>query len=120
MQAYAELESDTPGTVFGITKKTDGKSFRSFTSKNTNKTTEPQGEKDESYEKNAQTDQESRDEIESEQKWWKILGGVIVIVIAFQLAYGSGDETSNIIADQFANEHGIRTQTENRTIFKDA
>lgn len=25
MQAYAELETDTPGTVFGVTSKTDGK-----------------------------------------------------------------------------------------------
>lgn len=25
MQAYAELESDTPGQIFGVTCKTDGK-----------------------------------------------------------------------------------------------
>lgn len=25
MQAYAELETDTPGTIFGVTSKTDGK-----------------------------------------------------------------------------------------------
>lgn len=25
MQAYAELETDTPGTIYGVTNKTDGK-----------------------------------------------------------------------------------------------
>lgn len=111
--------------MFGITQKTDGKSstfssstFRSSTFEKAKDKT--QGEKDESYEPNAQNDEDRRGETDADQKWMKIFGAIVVFAIAMAILSGSGDKTGNIVSDQFVRQRGIRTEEDNRTIFKDA
>lgn len=115
-QAYAELETDTPGTVFGITQKTDGKS-KSSTSFDNTKT---QGEHDDEYEANANTDEDRRNEAYEEKRSWKILGTALVGTIALFVFHRRGSNNQNILLDTYIKQEGIRTEAENRDIFKDA
>lgn len=78
LQAYAEIESDTPGTVHGITNTKHGKS-----STNVN---EPQGEKDTTYSSTSTIDDRYA---ETQDNMWKqremLIGFGILCVIAYLL-----------------------------------
>lgn len=90
-QAFAEIETDTPGQIFGVTFKTDGKSPNdTSTSRSTSKTQEPlsakftQGSKDDNFDF-AQHDisdtKDYRKEILGGRSYFSF--GVALIFIAF-------------------------------------
>lgn len=110
-QAYAELETDTPGTIYGLTQKTDGKSKSSSFD---NMKTQGQFESSEAHEK---TDEEKRGHEKSDQTSWKILGGILVAVIVYAIFERQTGYNSNLLIDQYAKNRGVRTEAESRTIF---
>lgn len=121
-QAFAELEKDTPGTIFGITHKSDGKSNTS-SSFNETKT---QGERYSNYEAHDRAgDERYQDEKYENQRIWKVFGGVMAIWIAYYVLQRKNHGSSSL-TDHFVHEHGLKTESEiraelkNKDIFKDA
>lgn len=89
-QAYAELETDTPGQICGVTYKTDGKSssWTSSSSTTRRKTAEniseeftqgPKREEYESHDKSGSGEQPSK--LSENQRMFNVLGAAIVIFI---------------------------------------
>lgn len=118
MQAYAELEADTPGTVFGVTQKSDGK-WGQKSSANSEKT---QGAEHGSsaHDSNADTDEEIRADNENSQRIWRVVGIAIVAMIAFYLSQNQQNHSDTWITNEFVHERGLKSDAENRARFKDA
>ncbi|XP_055311634.1 protein tumorous imaginal discs, mitochondrial-like isoform X3 [Sitodiplosis mosellana] len=71
IQAYAELETDTPGTIFGITQKTDGKSNTTSSSTSFDNT-KTQGERADDYKTHDRTGDEQYQVLKNHLKNQKI------------------------------------------------
>lgn len=117
MQAYAEIEADTPGSVFGVTQKSDGKWGK--TSNNSKKT---QGAEHDSrgQDSHDNTDEENRAEVSENQRLYKFAGGVIVLLIVLYLTRKQPDSSDHWMVNQWAHERGLQSDGENRDRFKDA
>lgn len=103
MQAYAELETDTPGSIFGITQKPDGKS-NSESSANKTKT---QGETDFNYEKQDRSgDEEYQTKKRSDSKFYKIFGALLITVLCFNVL--SKNENAQRLNYAIARHKGIK------------
>lgn len=109
-QAYAELETDTPGTVFGVTQKTDGKSNTSY-----NKT-KTQGEHDNQYETHDKTREEKTQFREDNQRIYKVLGIGAILAIAIYL-FEQPNESGVNLTDSFVRDKGIKTEAEYRALY---
>lgn len=115
-QAYAELEKDTPGTIFGITQKTDGKS-KTSSSSFSEKT---QGEHDDKYEPHDKSgDEQYQSKQYENQRFWKIFGITLVIALAYVVVNKKKEYNSSIMTDLAAHQYGIKTEEELRKKFKD-
>lgn len=108
-QAYAELEKDTPGQIFGITFKTDGKSSSSTSS-------EPLSEKFTQRPKNEDTYYEEHDIKDTSDFKRNIIGprvyfglGVLLVFVAFFASL-----TSESAGDIFLEQEREKTFTEQR------
>lgn len=111
------MEKDTPGTVFGITQKTDGKSKNSSTFDNV----KTQGEHDDQYKAHDRSgDEEYQSRSIENQRAYKILGIAIVMILAYQLLFRKNNEyDANIIADFAVKQQGIKTEDDLREQYKD-
>lgn len=99
----------------GVAHKGDGKSKTSFDS------TAPQGEREDSYQEHDRSDDKQyQAEIYEKQRSWKILGGVLVVIIASLLFTNQSEYSSNPLSDFAIHEKGLKTDADNRTQFKDA
>lgn len=115
-QAFAELETDTPGTIFGITQKTDGKSNTSSSFDST----KTQGERDDDYEKHDRSgDEQYQADQYEKQRIFKTFGIFVVFLVAYMLLNNQNDNTT-VLTDYAAQQRGIKTKEENQAIFKDA
>lgn len=114
-QAYAELEADTPGTIFGIAQKGDGKSNTSFDSKKT------QGERDDDYTSHDRSgDAQYQAEVYEKQRMWKIFGGLMVLVLAYLFTTQTNEYSTNVLSEIATHDKGMKTDAELRHQFKDA
>lgn len=107
MQAFAELETDTPGQIFGVTYKTDGKSSNwtssSSSSSSTRRSTAQniskeftQGPKHEEYERHDKTASgEAASDQAHNEKIFIIIGFLIFITI-LAYVFKSSEEKSMI------------------------
>lgn len=89
-QAYAELETDTPGQILGVTLKTDGKSNKSSSSNDNNDTKfwskQTQGERTSDYEEHDRSnDAQHQKDKEIDTKIYFTAGALIIIGIFFYL-----------------------------------
>lgn len=129
-QAYAEAETDTPGQIFGVTYKTDGKSSNWTTSSSSSShgrrsTAEniseefTQGPKSEKYETHDRSGSgEPEIERRRSENLYKMLGALIVFSIASYL-YQKSNETRLIeLRDQAISEQKARKDRSNE--FSDA
>lgn len=113
MQAYAELENDTPGTIYGLTKKSDGKSNTSSSFNNAN----IQSEREDVYEPHDRTgDEEYQMEKKTNFRIWKAMGAILVAFIAFQMFSKPNSALSTIMTDMYVKNQGVKTEFENRSI----
>lgn len=118
LQAYAELEADTPGTVFGVTQKSDGK-WGQKASANQEKTqsAEYDSSKQDSHDN---TDEENRAETGENQRLWKIAGGFLVLAIVLYLSQRKPSHSDTWITNEFVHDRNIKSDAENRERFKEA
>lgn len=104
MQAYAELETDTPGTIFGITQKPDGKSKSESSAMNETKI---QGENDSNYEKHDRSgDENYQSKKEGDNHFYKITGFLLIVVICFNILHS--DANWQKVEYAIARQRGIR------------
>lgn len=105
-QAYAELETDTPGQICGVTYKTDGKSSSWTSSSSTTRrqtaeniseefTQGPKCEEYESHDKSASGEQPSK--LSDNRKMLNVIGAGIVICI---VAYMSRQSREQYVIDR--------------------
>lgn len=114
-QAYAELETDTPGTIFGIAQKSDGKSNTSFDS------TKTQGERNDDYTSHDRSgDGQYQAEVYETQRSWKIMGGFLAVLLAYVLMTRDKGYGTSVLSDFAIHEKGMKTAAELRKEFKDA
>lgn len=119
MQAYAELETDTPGTVFGVTQKSDGKWGQRASSSKSEKTQGAEhGSKE--HDSHDNTDEENRAKYADNQQLWRMVGFGIVFVIVMYLAQRRPSHSDNWISNEFAHNRGLQSDGENRERYKDA
>lgn len=102
-QAYAESETDTPGTIFGITQKPDGKSkSRSFANE-----TKTQGETDSTYEKQDRSGDEEYQRMKRfDYNLYKVAGLTLVMVLFLNLL--NTNENSLKYSYILARQRGIK------------
>lgn len=119
MQAYAEVETDTPGTVFGVTQKSDGKWGQRTSSSKSEKT---QGAEHDSsaHASHDNTDEENRAESVENQRLWRMVGGGIVLVLVFYLSQRKPNHSDSWITNEFVHDRGLQSDAENRERFKEA
>lgn len=104
MQAYAELETDTPGTIFGITQKPDGKSKSGNSANNETKT---QGEIDSNYEKHDRSEDEYyQSKKQSDYHFYKITGLLLIVVISYNILHS--DENWQKVEYTVARTRGVK------------
>jgi hypothetical protein len=126
LQAYAELEKDTPGQIFGVTFKSDGKSTSSSTS--SSKSSEPISEKftqrpkdeDNLYEEHDVTD---TNDFRKNQLGYRVYF-VFGVLGAFMLFYLlSSSKTSDLLEyerNRTLAEQQLRQQNQQRSPFDEA
>lgn len=117
MQAYAELEADTPGTVFGVTQKSDGKWGKTSVSSEKTQGAEHDSSRQDSHDN---TDAENRADFTENQRAWKFAGGAIVLLIVLYLSRRQPDSSDHWMSNQWAHERGLQSDGENRERYKDA
>lgn len=94
------METDTPGTIFGIAQKPDGKS------KSANQT-KTQGETDSNYEKQDRSgDEDYQHEIKSDNYFYKMLGYTLITIIGFKIL--TSNENSQKLSYMIARQRGIK------------
>jgi hypothetical protein len=117
-QAYAELEKDTPGQIFGITFKSDGKSSTSepisekFTQRPTNEDT--------FYEEHDKTGSQEyqKNRVEPRAYFW--LGFLGIFVLAVMLMNSKTEDILEYERDKTLAEQQLRQQNKERSPFDEA
>lgn len=129
VQAYAELESDTPGQIFGVTFKTDGKSS-SWTSSSSSSSTRrstaeniseefTQGPKHEEYEPHDKSgSSDATKERRQNQKFYNAIGFCLVFFLISYLLNRSRENEIIERRDRTIAEHAARNERERE--FSDA
>lgn len=104
-QAFAELETDTPGQIYGITYKQDGKSKQSSSPNDSNGSKEStsfwskqtQGERQSDYtEHDRSGDEKHQIEKSVDEKSYYVIGGMLFIVFAMYLFQNRDSSGSRI------------------------
>lgn len=97
-QAYAEIESDTPGTVHGVTNTKDGKS-----STNANK---PQGDTDNTYREHNKTEEDGY----AEKKAFELKNRDVMTatVVACIIIYWLFKEPNKSFQEQLGEQHNVK------------
>lgn len=97
------METDTPGTIFGITQKPDGKSK----TKNSAKETKTQGEIDPTYEKQDRSgDEDYQSKKQGDYDAYKITGFLLITILFFKIMFTG--ENSQKISYAIARQRGIK------------
>jgi hypothetical protein len=117
-QAYAELEKDTPGQIFGITFKSDGESSTSepisekFTQRPTNEDT--------FYEEHDKTGSQEyqKNRVEPRAYFW--LGFLGIFVLAVMLMNSKTEDILEYERDKTLAEQQLRQQNKQRSPFDEA
>lgn len=99
-QAYAELETDTPGTVHGVTNTKDGKSAK--------RANEPQGEYDHTYKEHNRNEEDGYRQLKEFDFHDKQIA--LVGVITFFIMYWILRKPNMSLSDQIAEEQNVRTR----------
>jgi DnaJ family protein A protein 3 len=117
-QAYAELEKDTPGQIFGITFKSDGKSSTSepisekFTQRPTNEDT--------FYEEHDKTGSQEyqKSRVDARAYFW--LGFLGIFILAVMLTSSKTEDILEYERDKTLAEQQLRQQNKQRSPFDEA
>lgn len=119
MQAYAEIEADTPGTVFGVTQKSDGKWGGQKASASSEKTQGAEhGSSD--HDSHDSTDAENRAEHAENQRLWRIAGGAMVLVLVLYLSQRKPQHSDTWLTNEYVHDRGLKSDAESRSQFKEA
>lgn len=92
LQAYAELEKDTPGQIYGITHKSDGKSDNSSSNETiSEKFTQGKNSVNEEEEEILKNPEEIKRK-KSEFKWFFMLGVIAIYLVAIYIMRENEEE----------------------------
>ena len=120
MQAYAELEKDTPGQIFGVAFKSDGKS--SEDENLSEKFTQGVGIEENKYEE--EPDHKDTVDYHREQKsnkFWFGVGFVMVIfLIGMSMAEKTSEENHYKFRDYTLEKQRLKREKEEQEGFEDA
>lgn len=121
IQAYAELETDTPGQILGVTSKNDGKSKSSTNSTENISKKFTQGPKEnEKYKKHDETGTEDyEEEVKTTEKNYSFLGFFIIVALGIYYMFGGSWDHFGESREQ-ALEYSKQQQKKNYTVYDDA
>ena len=121
-KAYAELEKDTPGQIFGVTFKSDGKSSSSAKSSEpiSEKLTQRPTNEDTFYEEHDTKDTNDHRKNQLDYRTYFIFGFFGVFVISWMLMTKKAPEILEYERDRTIAEQQLRQQNQEKNPFDEA